>query len=53
MGDVDYSTKTVKKINKYANEGIYIGDGLIATFEAEMKDYDSRMINTLIEKYLI
>lgn len=53
MGEEEYSAKTVKKINRYANDGIYIGDGLIATFEAETGDFDTRQVNTFIEKYLL
>ena len=53
MSDPRYSESFCKKIDTYQKNGIYIGDGLIVTFESQNTCIDTRDINILIDKYLL
>lgn len=53
MSDKDYCEKSVKKINQYIKNGIYPGDKLISTFETEKCIMDFKVVDEMIEKYLM
>ena len=53
MDDPQYARKALEKIKLYENNGIFIGDQLILTFEASEQPLDKREIELLIDKYLI
>ena len=52
MDEPDYANKTVNKINHYANNGIYIGEQLIVTFETKNHPLTQREIERTIKQYL-
>lgn len=49
----DYATKTVKKINIYQQNGIYVGDQLLTTYETEKIVLNSNLVDEMIRKYLL
>lgn len=53
MSDKDYCEKSVKKINQYIKNGIYPGDKLLSTYETEKCIMDFKVVDEIIEKYLI
>ncbi len=53
MSDKDYCEKAVKKINQYVKSGIYQGGKLLCTYETEKCVLDSKVVDEIIEKYLI
>ena len=53
MSDKDYCEKSVKKINQYIKSGIYPGDKLISTYETEKCVLDFKLVDEIIEKYLM
>lgn len=53
MDDPQYARKALEKIKLYENNGIFIGDQLILTFESSEQPLDKREIELLIDKYLI
>ncbi|MCQ2539769.1 MAG: hypothetical protein MJ114_04900 [Acetatifactor sp.] len=52
MGDPEYCMKAINKINRYAANGIFIGDRLIVSFESENR-MDMSAIDVLIHRYLL
>ena len=53
MDNQEYARSAIKKINLYQMNGIFPGERLILTFETEMDILNSKIINALVEKYLI
>ena len=53
MDKQDYARAAVRKIELYQINHIYPGDRLIITFETEQNVLNSKIIENLIEKYLI
>lgn len=53
MSDKDYCEKSVIKMNQYIKNGIYPGDKLISTYETEKCVMDFKVVDEIIEKYLI
>lgn len=53
MDKQDYTRAAVRKIELYQINHIYPGDRLIITFETEQNVLNSKIIENLIEKYLI
>jgi len=52
MDDPDYAAKTAKKIVSYEQNGIYIGENLIVTFETLKTPLDQLTIAKKIERHL-
>lgn len=53
MDKQDYARAAVRKIELYQINHIYPGDRLIITFETEQNVLNSKIIENLIEKYLL
>jgi hypothetical protein len=51
MDDVEYSSKAIKKIEAYENNGIFTGDRLILTYETHDHTFSTRNAELLIHKY--
>ena len=49
MGDVDYISYNLKKLEEYKNEGIVLGDNLIITMESGSMPLSTRNIDKIIE----
>lgn len=49
MGDVDYISYNLKKLEEYKNEGIVLGDNLIITMESGSMPLRTRNIDKIIE----
>lgn len=49
MGDVDYISYNLKKLEEYKNEGIALGDNLIITMESGSMPLSTRDIDKIIE----
>lgn len=52
MQDKEYVIKTMAKIEKYEENGIYLGDRLLITFESDRKGMNFKRVNDLIYRYL-
>ncbi len=52
MDDADYSSKTVKKLRTYAQNGIYSGHNLIATSETAELPLNTQLLEKTITEYL-
>lgn len=53
MGKQDYADGNTKKLEKYILNGIYPGDNLITTIETISVPLSTRVIEKMIEKYLL
>ncbi len=53
MDKQDYARAAVRKIELYQINHIYPSDRLIITFETEQNILNSKIIENLIEKYLL
>lgn len=53
MSDSQYSDSFCKKIDSYQKCNIFIGDGLITTFESQNTVINTKTLEKLIEKYLL
>lgn len=53
MDKQDYARAAVRKIEFYQINHIYPGERLIITFETEQNILNSKIIENLIEKYLL
>lgn len=53
MDRQEYAKTAVKKIESYQTNHIYMGDRLIITFETEQCPLNFRIVENLIEKYLM
>ncbi len=47
-----YLNDSLEKLNLYADEGIFPGDGLLVTYESSRKPMKSKLIKTMIERFL-
>lgn len=52
MDDPVYASKAIKKIEEYENNGIYMGDRLIVTFETSTRILSTREIERNIKRFL-
>ena len=48
----EYARKMVRKINAYENNGIFLGERLILTYETEQTILNTGKIEQLVKKYL-
>ena len=53
MDDSDYVENAVFKISKYEQNGLYVGDKLIFTFETRKTPINQKQIKGIIQKYLM
>ena len=53
MSNKEYCEKAVQKINQYIKNGIYPGNKLINTYESEKCVMDLKVVDEMIEKYLM
>lgn len=53
MNMSEYATKAVRKINNYERNGIHLGDGLIAIFEAEGAPLDTELMKSLLQRHFL
>ena len=53
MNDPEYAARAVHKINSYERNGIYLGERLIAIFEAEGEPLDTRHLRDLLQKHFL
>ena len=53
MDDPEYVEKSIKKIAMYERQGIFLGEGLIVTFESKNLPLNSKMVDCTIKHYLI
>lgn len=51
MDDSAYVEKAIKKIAMYERQGIFLGEGLIVTFEAKNLPLNSKMVGCTIKHY--
>ena len=52
MDKADYAQSAIKKINSYQLNGIFPGERFILTYETEKDALNTKMIKTLVTKYL-
>ncbi len=52
MDDVEYVEKAIHKIRTYEQNGLFVGDNLIITFESKQNPLNQKSARRLIEKYL-
>lgn len=52
LDEPGYARKMVKKINAYENNGIYVGDRLILTYETEQTILNTTKIKEIVQRYL-
>ena len=53
MNKEDYVEKTVRKINDYEMSGLYSGEHMIYTFETMESPLNQKIINLMIQRYLL
>lgn len=53
MDDPDYARKAIKKIESYENNGIYLGERLIVTFETLNKILGTKEIERNVRRFLM
>ena len=53
MDSPDYSTKAILKLNSYIMNGYFPGQGLLFTMETTQKPLDMRILDALIDKFLL
>ena len=53
MDDPAYAKSAIKKIEGYENQGIYIGERLILTFETESTVLSRQSIERNVNRYLV
>ncbi len=53
MDDPEYVEKAIKKIAMYERQGIFLGEGLVVTFESKNLPLNSKMVDCTIKHYLI
>lgn len=53
MGDTDYCEKAIKKIEAYEKNQIYQGEKLILTYETQTHPISIKVIENLIQKFLL
>lgn len=52
MDSVEYAEKAVRKINAYAQNGIFAGDNLILTYETKAQPLSQKSIKCFIDRFL-
>jgi len=52
MDDEDYCRRNIRKLEKYNQQGIFIGEKLIVTMETSEHPLPTRIIDAMIDKYL-
>ena len=53
MDDPEYTKAAIKKIETYEDNGIYIGERLILTFETESTALRRKSIEKNVKRYLV
>lgn len=53
MDDPAYARRAVQRIHSYENNGIYVGERLILTYETDQIILNTRQIENLVNKYLV
>lgn len=53
MDDEDYARKAVNRLDVYENNGIYIGERLIVTFETTEKILGTKEIERIVHRFLL
>lgn len=53
MDNVSYAIKNVTKLACYHQNGFYVGENLITTFETSQNQISSKLIKGMIEHYLL
>ncbi len=53
MDNVSYAIKNVTKLACYHQNGFYVGENLITTFETSQNQISSKLIKGMIEQYLL
>ena len=53
MDDEDYCRRNIRKLEKYQQQGLFIGDRLLITMETSTNQLPTKIIDLMIEKYLI
>ena len=47
------SIKAIRKINTYAQNGIYVGDRLLLTYETSQDPVDMRLLQKMLKKLFL
>lgn len=53
MENVEYTKKAIKKIELYEKNGIFPGKNLILTFETQDRPIDVKLLDKIVEEYLV
>lgn len=53
IDDADYLNIAIKKIESYQRSGIYPGDNLLITYETRKKTLDTRLLDGMIDRFLL
>ena len=53
VDDPSYARNMVRKIDAYENNGIFVGERLILTYESEQSILNTRKIEQMLERYLV
>lgn len=53
MDDPEYSEKAIKKLEEYAKNGIYIGKNLLVTFETLQKPLDMKIVEQMLNEFIL
>lgn len=53
MDNPEYSIKAIRKINTYAQNGIYVGDRLLLTYETSQDPVDMRLLQKMLQKLFL
>ena len=53
MDDPTYCTKALEKINTYEKNGIFPGERLLLTFETATVPLDTRILQTMFQKFIL
>lgn len=53
MDDMNYVSKTLKKIDLYENNKYFINENLIVTFETKSQTISTSKVQNKIQKFLI
>lgn len=52
MDNIEYAEKAVRKINSYAQNGIFAGDRLLLTYETKLQPLNQKNAQNLIDRFL-
>ena len=53
MDDPDYIRKTIYKLRLYEQNGIYVGDQLVLTYESSLQPLDMKHLDIMIKRYFL